>query len=126
MKFNIVDGYDNTPYTEIIKDYQNPELTVKQIREKHNITVGQWQRILQKIKEKNIPIRGYNTPKPKTNPKHYYYNKHNRTFYVYKYINGSNQILAGFKSEAYAQKCVRLFKEYGWNEKDKVLEEMGV
>lgn len=127
MKFNITSGeYYPYDFDNLVKDYMNPTLSVKQIREKYNLSVGMWHTALKRLKEAEVPMRGYNTPKPVEPDKHYYYSKSHKRFYVYKYIDGANRVLAGFPNAQLAEECVRLFEEYGWDEKDKVLEEMGV
>ena len=127
VNFNIVSG-DYSPYDfdDLVQDYMDPALSVKQIREKYNLSIGMWHTVLKRLKHAGIPMRGYNTPKAIEPDKHYYYSKSHKRFYVYKYIDGANRILAGFPNAQLAEECVRLFEKHGWNQKDRVMEEMGI
>ena len=127
VNFNIVSG-DYYPYDfdDLVDDYMDLNLSVKDIREKYGLSVGMWHTALKRLKANGVPMRGYNTPKESGTAKHYYYSKSNRRFYVYKYIDGANRVLASFPNAQLAEECVRLFELYGWDNKDKVLAEMNV
>ena len=62
MNFRVVENpepeYD---INEVIKDYTNLKLTVKQIREKHGIGRTRWQNILKEMEEKGVTLRDRNT-----------------------------------------------------------------
>ena len=51
MKFNIIDGNDDIDYDSILEDYQNLDLTVKEIRTKYNLSMGKWQTIQKQWKK---------------------------------------------------------------------------
>ena len=51
----------------------------------------------------------------KAEPKHYGYNKRNKTWRVYKSINGKHTIFGEYSSEEDAQKIVQILKENNWN-----------
>ena len=63
MKFNIVENAEpEYDLDEVIQDYQNLDLTVKEIREKHGIGKSRWDKIiLRQIREKGVPLRDRRT-----------------------------------------------------------------
>ena len=58
MKFNIIENslpdYD---IDEVIQDYTNTDLTVKEIKQKHGISQSQWKNLMKKFHKQGIPTR---------------------------------------------------------------------
>ena len=63
MNFKIVENPEpDYNIEEIIQDYQNLDLTVKEIREKHGIGKSRWDKnILNQIRERGVPLRDRRT-----------------------------------------------------------------
>ena len=51
-------------------------------------------------------------------PKYYYYNNSRKCFIVSKKIKGKSNFFGYFKTEEAAKLAVKLFKKYGWDEKN--------
>ena len=104
------------PYniTELIKDYQNSDLSVKEIREKHNIGSGAWQTVLKRLKERGVGMRGYSKTQPVRKAKHYWFDKHSQSWRVYKFINGKQVGFGGYRTEKEAQARVEELKQNNW------------
>lgn len=119
MNFNIIDGHDNIDYESVLRDYQNLDLTVREIKEKHGISDGRWQTITKHWKEAGIPLRGRMNRK-----KHRYiatpfasknYTKTTSGRYrVYKKIKGVNYNFGVFDSEEEARAKVEELRQNNW------------
>lgn len=109
-----------TPYysynmDELIKDYENMELSVNEIKEKHNIGSGAWQTVLKRLKEQGVPMRGYNKPSGVRKARYYYWDKHTQSWRVYKFINGKQLGFGGYRTEKEAQARVKELKKNNWD-----------
>lgn len=113
MNFRVIEGVeDSFDYEEIKKDYLNPELSVKSIKEKYNISNSKWDnRIIKRFKEENIPLRcrsglGNNSKN---------YCKSKNRFMVYKTVNRVKYHFGYYKTEDEAKARVEELKMNGWD-----------
>ena len=115
MNFNIKQS-EYYPYnmTELIKDYENMELSVNEIKEKHNIGSGTWQTVLKRLKERGVTMRGYSKPRGVRKARYYYWDKHSQSWRVYRFINGKYHGFGGYKLEKEAQARVEELKQNNW------------
>lgn len=119
MEFNIIDGHDDYDYDDIVQDYLNLKLPVKEIREKHKITPGVWQRILRRFKEDNVPLRNLQKRTPRIN--NYqpmgcknYTKLSNGKYRVYKSIRGKCYLFGNYETEEEAIARVQELKSNNW------------
>ncbi|WP_296885109.1 hypothetical protein [uncultured Methanobrevibacter sp.] len=120
MDFNIIDGHDDFDHEAILQDYQNLDLTVREIKEKYDIGDSKWQTITRHWKEAGIPLRGRMNRK-----KHQYittpfasknYSKTTSGRYrVYKKIKGVNYYFGVFDSEEEARAKVEELRQNNWD-----------
>ena len=121
MKFNIIDGSDDLPYDDILRDYQNLELSVAEIRTKYNLSMGKWQSITRRWKKDGIPLRGRHNQRKRQYPPHYacaknyHYNKKNGHYIVTKNINGEFHYFGAYDSEEEAIDRVHELRESNWD-----------
>ena len=121
MNFNIIDGNDDIDYDSILEDYQNLDLTVREIKEKHGISDGRWQTITRHWREQGIPLRGrMNRKKHRyiATPfasKNYTYDKRNGVYKVYKKIEGKTYLFGSYGTEEEAKQRVEELKKNKWN-----------
>lgn len=115
MNFNIKQT-EYCPYNmeELIQDYNNLDLSVQEIKEKHNITSGGWQTVLKRLKEHGITMRGYNKRQCMRKAKHYYYDRSIKAYRVHKYIGDEHYLFGSYKTEKEAQSRVEELKESNW------------
>lgn len=59
IQFNIIEGIDETDLFEAIKeDYYNTNLSVEEIRNKHDVSLTKWRTLfIKRLKENNLPLR---------------------------------------------------------------------
>lgn len=108
-----------TPYysynmDELIKDYENMELSVNEIKEKYNIGSGAWQTVLKRLKEHGVTMRGYSKTQPVRKAKHYYFDRSIKAYRVHKYIGDDHYLFGSYKTEKEAQSRVEELKENNW------------
>ncbi len=120
MNFKIIDGTDDTPYDDILTDYQNLELSVAEIRTKYNLSMGKWQSITREWKQDGITLRGRQNQRKRKytknyiGAKNYSYDKRQDTYRVYKKINGKNHYFGSYDTEEEAQYRVEYLKKNNW------------
>lgn len=120
MNFNIIDGTDDTPYDDILTDYQNLELSVAEIRTKYGLSMGKWQSITRQWKQDGITLRGRQNQRKRKytknyiGAKNYSYDKRQDTYRVYKKINGKNHYFGSYDTEEEAQYRVEYLKKNNW------------
>lgn len=113
MNFRIVENqsvHDTYDLNELIEDYKNMELTVKEIREKYNLTVGQWHTVLKRIKEQGVSLRGASY----RNAKYYSFNKQYNHFRVHRVINGVHYRFGAYRTEKEAKARVDELNANNW------------
>lgn len=115
MGFNIVENNQSVlDMDELIKDYNNMNLSVKEIQKKHNIGSGAWQTVLKRLKEHGVTMRGYSKPRGVRKARYYYWDKHSQSWRVYRFINGKYHGFGGYKLEKEAQERVKELKQNNW------------
>lgn len=113
--FNVIENQqDSYDFQELTKDYLNLDLSVKEIKEKHNITSGGWQTVLKRLKEHGITMRGYNKRQGVRKAKHYYYDRSIKAYRVHKYIGDEYYLFGSYKTEKEAQARVEELKQNNW------------
>ena len=113
--FNVVESkYPDYDFDELTEDYLNLDLSVKEIKEKYNITSGGWQTVLKRLKEHGITMRGYNKRQSMRKAKHYYYDRSIKAYRVHKYIGDKHYLFGIYKTEKEAQARVSELKKNGW------------
>ena len=114
MNFNVIEKeqvfVDDELYEQVKDDYVNSSLSVKQIREKYNITHLDWKRVSRQIRsELGLKAR----PKPES--KHYIEVK-NGVFRIHKWIDKRVLYLGTVHcSESEVQKVVEKCESVHWN-----------
>ena len=120
MNFNIIDGNDDIDYDSILTDYQNLDLTVKEIRTKYNLSMGKWQTIQKQWKQDGIPLRNLQNKPPRKHTrnfigaKNYSYDKRTGKYRVFKTINGKQYFFGYFDTEEEAQHRVKYLRMNNW------------
>ena len=121
MNFHIIDGQEEYDYDAILQDYQNMELSVKEIQEKYGLTVGRWQNITKQWKQGSIPLRGRKNQRKRkysesySGAKNYSLDKRAGTYRVYKNIHGKNYYFGNYGTEEEAKQRVEYLKRNRWN-----------
>lgn len=116
MKFNIIENAEpDYNLQEIIKDYKNLNLTVEEIREKHNISRGTWQTIIKHMKKEDVPLRGYKRKKASIKGKHYCFNRLSKRYRVQRVINGEYYHFGVYATEKEAQERVEELHRNRWD-----------
>ena len=110
MKFRIIEKPEPTyDIEEVLKDYTETDLPVKEIREKYGISQGQWLTILKHWKREGVTMRGYNKPK------FYRYEKRYKRYVVNKTIKSHAYYFGSYRTEEEAKARVRELEENNWN-----------
>ena len=111
MKFNIIEKPDPTYNPdEVLIDYQNPDITVKEIKAKYGITNGKWLTLLKHWKRDGVKLR---SPRNRDRvPK--YYTKNRGRYYVTRMIHCRNYSFGGFATEEEAQARVKELEANNW------------
>ena len=114
MNFNIVEKPEPTyNIDEIIQDYNNYDIPVQKIREKHGLTQSEWSNtILRKLREHEIPLR--NQRKNRYHKPRYYYQIGKR-YRVQRVINGKCEYFGYYDTVEEAQKRVKELHDNNWN-----------
>ena len=117
MNFNIIDGTDDLDYDMVLQDYQNLELSVREIKEKHGITDGKWQRITKQWREQGITLRSkyHRTGYPVYTFRCKNYTLNNGRYKVYKEINGKKHYFGTYETEEEAKAKVKELWDNNWN-----------
>ena len=125
MNFNIVENATiEWDIEEIIQDYQDVNLSVKEIREKHGISRGSWHRVLNILKEQNIPLRGYRSKGYVKNRKEYdtytrnnhcYYDKKLKRYKIVRMINKQMHYFGLYPTLEEAERKVCELDANGWD-----------
>lgn len=113
MNFRIVENqsvHDTYDLNELIEDYKNMELTVKEIREKYDLTRGQWCTVLKRIKEQGVPLRSASY----RNAKYYHFNKQENKFKVERILNGVDCYFGTYRTEKEAKARVDELNANNW------------
>ena len=114
MNFNIIENPDpGYNIEEVIKDYMNMDIPVKDIKEKYGITKGRWQTLLKHFKDEGIPMRTNN--RLNTPPKYYTKDKRYNRWYVQRTIRGHQYGFGAYATEEEAQARVQELHENNWN-----------
>ena len=98
-----------TTYEKVKEDIKQG-FQFKEIREKHNISSGQWIAYRKELIQDGLLQGRYNV-----NPPKYYVYVAGRGYMVQKWIKNSRIYYGTFKTEREAQRCVELMKECGWD-----------
>ena len=96
-----------TLYPQVKQDYING-MKVKNIRNKYNLTEGQWIAFRKELTNDGVI-------KPKQSPRYYTYDKRKDRYIVQRHINGKTVRYDEYKTEKEAQQCIELLKEYHWD-----------
>lgn len=111
MNFRIVENPDNDFDLEaVIRDYQNLDISTKEIKEKYDITTGKYQQVIAEIKKRGIPLRS-RLPR---HCKYYHYRKYDGYYVVKRVFRGKAYYFGYYKTEAEAQARVEELHENNW------------
>lgn len=113
VNFRIVESR-YVDYDNILIDYQNTKLSVKEIREKHNIGGSTWNQFIKWAKSQGIPLRAKGGCKY-YHAKNYGYDATNNKWIVSKRIHGKNYHFGRYKTEALAKAKVEELRKNNWN-----------
>ena len=113
MNFRIVEnadkGYDEQ---DVIKDYLNHDIPVREIKEKYGISDGSWVTLLKHWKKDGIPIR---SGRNRDNPRYYIFDKRYGRWSVVRTIHSRTHNFGRYDTEEEAQNRVKELKENNWN-----------
>lgn len=113
MKFNIIENPDpGYNIEDVQKDYQNPDITVKEIREKYGITPGAWKNILRHWKNEGVPLRS--NCRLTRKPNYYTLDKRYGIWYVQRTVKNRCYRFGGYKTEEEAKARVEELHENNW------------
>lgn len=96
-------------YEKIKADYVSSDLTVRQIREKYNLTHLDWKHLSKQFRDElGVKMR------PRQGAKHYY--KTCKGYEIYKLVDGKVRYFGCVRcDEGTVQRIVELCKKVGWN-----------
>ncbi len=114
---NPVEDYD---LDEIIRDYQNLELSVHDIRLKYGFTRSNWRSVLRCMQEQGVVLRSKDKGSKAQQKGRYYYRRPYGGFIVKRVINGIVYHFGTYWSEDEAKARVEELNGNGW---DGLLEE---
>ena len=115
VTFNLIEAHGHDyDYEKIREDYQNTNYSVEEIREKHNLSRGQWQGVIRRFKDDNITLRGNRIIQHNT-ANFYSYDKKRGKYRIQKTINGDYAFYGYFDTEKEAKAAVELLKENNWD-----------
>lgn len=113
MNFNIVETESvvitDELYDEIKREYICSDLTVEEIRKKHNLTHIDWRNISQKIRDE-LGMKG----RPRVNARHYY--KVGDKWRIVKWVDGKTVHIGEVRcSEKVVKMIVKLCQAASWD-----------
>ena len=110
IQFNIIEGIDETDLFEAIKeDYYNTNLSVEEIRNKHDVSLTKWRTLfIKRLKENNLPLR----KKPKG--KYYYWDKNRGMFKVQRHIKNKPIFFGYYSTEEEVKERIEELNRNGW------------
>lgn len=97
---------------EVIQDYITEEIKVKDILNKHNLTMNEFIR----IRDNGTDYRRTGSRKTRGTPKNYHYSSSSDVYRVTKTINKQHIFFGDYVSEEDAQKVVEYLRKHNWND----------
>lgn len=115
--FNLIEGNHDSPelIRRFIELYNDSSVRVVDMCKRLDRGQYKYKRIKLELAEKGLIDLSTRERKP---PRYITYNKHNKTWVVFKSINKRSVAFTSFKEESDALKAVELFKKYGWDKKN--------
>lgn len=128
VNFNLVESHCNDSYEiyEPIKKDILDGMKVKDIKEKYNLSDGEWIKFRRELKEEGI--RNPSRRKNKGNGKYYYWHKTKERYFVQRRINGKVTFFGMLRTKSECEKFIGKLNKYGWRKSNipQIKREMGL